>query len=703
MPPPMETDVGITRFVSEKSVGFSATIKHRYKDFQVFEMRSGADEEVVHLTSLDPLPEDLELDAKQAAGEPDQAVKTEAEKVVPTGDDFNQGLDALKPIIGEAVTVSLGEMLKAHVVPAEGEKDLSTPSFVLLENIECKETRKDVHTKVRRYFGKWVVSDMVEIVTDKSGKRIVSKTPGTERAIRISIFDSTSKRSRGRDGNGNASKRRKRGADNHVKIDDRSATGHTAWPAGRPRNLSFVLYKENMDTNVAISHIGRALGMSSKSIGLSGTKDKRGVTAQRVTIPQITSTRLSEIMSNLCVGNFKYTNDAIFLGDHVGNRFVVTFRDILVNRDACAGGETVAVGHTVPPGNLEPARIAAKNVVDVAVDLWTKGGFLNYYGMQRFGTHDAWTHEVGKFVLRKDMLGAVKFLLGTISFTSPKILEARDALLERGETQPYKDILKSSMVAERALIQSLHKTGQQRAKEGDDTKSFEEKFTEGQCLEAFHAIPYSLRTMYIHAYQAYLFNQLVSKRVELYGNSEVVVGDLVITPKDKDVNSATIPHLVTKEDVEAGKYTIEEVVLPVIGRDSKLYPLHEVGEEFAASLLKRDGINLSELPASFTKKLAFSGSYRRILVKPLKVEKQWVYYDDAETNSDFHLTDLERINQVEPYAGKSDGPYAGLVLSFGLPKSSYATMGFRELMKLSTDKASMMSRQHTAAIENTLS
>ncbi|XP_057414933.1 uncharacterized protein LOC130732229 [Lotus japonicus] len=55
------------------------------------------------------------------------------------------------------------------------------------------------------------------------------------------------------------------------------------------------------------------------------------------------------------------------------------------------------------------------------------------------------------------------------------------------------------LVAERAVLQSLKKCP-------------------GNCLQALKAIPRSLRMMYVHSYQSYLWNHAASTRVQKYGN-----------------------------------------------------------------------------------------------------------------------------------------------------------------------------------------
>ena len=79
--------------------------------------------------------------------------------------------------------------------------------------------------------------------------------------------------------------------------------------------------------------------------------------------------------------------------------------------------------------------------------------------------------------------------------------------------------------------------------------------------------------MYGHAYQAYIWNLVASKRIELYGlnliEGDLVFEDPITNPDivDEDVvylNEAKVKSL-TKQDIESGKYTIFDVILPSPG------------------------------------------------------------------------------------------------------------------------------------------
>lgn len=127
------------------------------------------------------------------------------------------------------------------------------------------------------------------------------------------------------------------------------------WPSDRPKYLRFVLYKENKDTTEAIQILSKLLKVKPNLFTIAGTKDKRGVTCQYVTIPKMEASRMASLNKRLLglkVGNFEYVPNEMRLGDHKGNHFTVIIRDI---------------------DNPEAIKIACTEL--------QKHGFINYFGM----------------------------------------------------------------------------------------------------------------------------------------------------------------------------------------------------------------------------------------------------------------------------------------------------------------------------------
>jgi len=135
--------------------------------------------------------------------------------------------------------------------------------------------------------------------------------------------------------------------------------------------------------------------------------------------------------------------------------------------------------------------------------------------------------------------------------------------------------------------------------------------------------------MYVHAYQSYVWNAIVSVRLKRYGSEAAVVGDLVyveeegkgaaetgelgvcllrwlvssiiITGKEKDVADlwhkkpkAKKVKVLTEEDLS--KFTIFDVIMPLPGTDVA-YPGGELGELYK-EFLRQDGLD----PTDFHRK-----------------------------------------------------------------------------------------------------
>lgn len=86
------------------------------------------------------------------------------------------------------------------------------------------------------------------------------------------------------------------------------------------------------------------------------------------------------------MGSFERVFKEVALGALTGNRFSVALRFI--------------------PAEIEDAEIS-KNVKAAMNE-----GFVNYFGMQRFGTYSVRTHEVGKEVVRHNWKKVARIILG---------------------------------------------------------------------------------------------------------------------------------------------------------------------------------------------------------------------------------------------------------------------------------------------------
>ncbi|KAK2992408.1 hypothetical protein RJ640_027856 [Escallonia rubra] len=179
---------------------------------------------------------------------------------------------------------------------------------------------------------------------------------------------------------------------------------------------------------------------------------------------------------------------------------------------------------------------------------------------------------------------------------------------------------------------------------------------------------------------------------------------------------STLVKAVTEEDLSAGKYTVDDVVLPLPG-SRVIYPLNDTGKVYQ-DLATKDAISLTECVHNIKEfsLTSMTGDYRRVFQKPKDFEWKLLRYTDgnvplADTDMDVVAknrpasmvredspngnkdpisdneaeSDREEGQQKEfPCGTSAQEVQVALKLSFTLPASCYATMAIRELLKTST-------------------
>ena len=116
-----------------------------------------------------------------------------------------------------------------------------------------------------------------------------------------------------------------------------------------PPYIHFTMQKTNRDTQDALGHLSRLLKVGVKDLSVAGTKDKRAVTAQRVSLKRNGKTvedawkmingqygrrTLEEALTQrgergVRVADFNYRKAGLELGMLKGNFFVITLRFVI--------------------------------------------------------------------------------------------------------------------------------------------------------------------------------------------------------------------------------------------------------------------------------------------------------------------------------------------------------------------------------------
>lgn len=223
--------------------------------------------------------------------------------------------------------------------------------------------------------------------------------------------------------------------------------------------LICILKKENWDTNLAIKEIAKRLHVSRKRVGFAGTKDKRAITTQRISLWRIKENINELRIKDIEIFPLKFSDERIELGDLKGNRFTIKV-------------------YTKKKLKRIPKKIP------------------NYFGVQRFGDVRSVTHLVGKEIIEGDFEKAVKIYLTEVF---PKEYEdAQKARKKLAKDWDYEEALTyfpMNLKFERTLLGHL-------ANSPNDY------------IGALRKLPKFLKIMFVHSYQSYLFNKFLKETIK---------------------------------------------------------------------------------------------------------------------------------------------------------------------------------------------
>ncbi|XP_040268560.1 pseudouridylate synthase 7 homolog [Bufo bufo] len=399
-----------------------------------------------------------------------------------------------------------------------------------------------------------------------------------------------------------------------------------SWPKSRGSFCHFVLYKENKDTMDAINVLSKFLRVKPNIFSYMGTKDKRAITVQAIAVLKITAQRLAHLnkcLMNFKLGNFTYQKNQLKLGELQGNHFTVVLRNIT--------------------GTHEQVEQAMSSLSDI--------GFINYYGMQRFGTTAVPTYQVGRAILQSNWNEMIDLILKPRPGAEKGYLvECREVWAKTKDPDAALRKLPVKRCVEGQLLRGLSKYGLKNI------------------VTAFGIIPRNNRLMYIHSYQSYVWNNMVSKRIEEYGLN-VVPGDLVLKGATAIVLDESNTH----------SYTIHDVVMPLPGFDV-IYPKHKIAAAYE-EMLATDKLDINNMRHR-VKDYSLAGAYRKILIRPQDVSWEVVAYDDPKVP--LVRSDIEKLEGKPLPVFNTEGKYRALKMEFSLPPSTYATMAIREVLKVDT-------------------
>ncbi|EPX74512.1 pseudouridine synthase [Schizosaccharomyces octosporus yFS286] len=615
-----EEDAGIETFLDSGLPAIDGILKARFTDFMVHEV--DVEGKVITLTDMeshDPLPE---VEASSSAKED----KIEKQSVVPHSDvTLEEQGQAATPADSIPLPSELSECIPQDAASQFFSclQDLSigkSNETAVLESSQFstpldKTKRTLLHQLIRKHFSG------LESTTTKDGSFQVHKSTRSNQP------------------------RPKRDA-------------RLSWKALGGEYCYFHLYKENRDSMDCLGKIARLLKIPTKLLSIAGTKDRRGITCQRAAVRHVRASRLAQLnagsLSNstygFLLGNYSYGNSPLKLGDLQGNEFQVVLRDV-----------------STPEDKIELCMSSIK-----------EHGFINYFGLQRFGTSSVGTHTIGIALLQSDWKKAVELILSPRPEHTGPVREAMNIWHTTHDPDATLKILPRRLIAETSILETWLRSGNQN-----------------DFLGAFQRIPRHLRSIYPHAYQSYVWNKVVSWRIKQLGDKPVA-GDLVLESPTGNQSNDNIPVDPEAPDVvedipqtskpiarhlkeeELGNYTIYDIVLPLPGRNI-LYPNNSTFDAYKR-IMSEHSLDPCQM-ARKDRELSLPGDYRKLVVRPKGMEWYTIKYDSLEQQ--ITTTDKDVLENKAPVT-TDDGKYRALVLKFQLPSSSYATMALREATRSAT-------------------
>ena len=365
--------------------------------------------------------------------------------------------------------------------------------------------------------------------------------------------------------------------------------------------LICLLVKKNWELQHAVKEIAKRLGISHRRIGWAGTKDRNAITRQWISIYNVTAEQVSAIhLKDITLEPVRQSNEALSLGQLLGNRFDLVIRDTQATDLA---------------GQVQALTVTASE------------GVPNYFGLQRFGAIRPVTHGVGEWILRGDFEQAVLTYVGQeFPGEVDPVKSIRSDFLATRDPEPALRNLPVHMAFERAMLHHLY------THPGDYPGALKE-------------LPPKLLSLFVSAFQSYLFNCALSQRFDDgHTLNDPIPGDRLLFANGRtDVATAMNINAVSIH-IKRGRCTI---ALFMPGKDQSDAATY--GERIMESLLTEHRITAEDFErASAFVSTKFDGAWRPITLKTA--------IESSLENSDVRL-------------------------KFTLPPGHYATTVCREFMK----------------------
>lgn len=362
-------------------------------------------------------------------------------------------------------------------------------------------------------------------------------------------------------------------------------------PSGEGQHVYVCLEKRGLSTYQVVNAVARKLGVPTGTIGYAGLKDARAVARQIISIDNIEPAQMEALkLRGIQILWVSRHRNKLKMGHLAGNQFTIRIREV--------GKEALPVAEAV-------------------LDELRRRGLPNYFGEQRFGGRGN-THLLGWALLRDDEQAFVHEYLGRPCPEERPDVRAARAAVDAGDYAAALAQWPSSLRDERRILAAM-------VKHGKDAK------------QALRVLDKKLRRLFMSAYQAYLFNQLLAQRIQTIDRLEP--GDVAFIHTS---GAAFVVQDPAVEQPRADRFEISPSG-PLFG--PKLLPAEGMPGQREQDMLRESGLSLAEfrLPG-----VRLKGARRPFRIPLANVRMGW---DD------------------------------GLIISLRLPPGGYATEVLREVMK----------------------
>lgn len=251
---------------------------------------------------------------------------------------------------------------------------------------------------------------------------------------------------------------------------------------------------KDWETHRLARQLARELGIRENDVYFTGTKDKRAVTVQNVTLRAPEEDVQAVSLGDVEILDTWRVDRAPKLGEHRGNDFRIRIREFDLS--------------------LDEAVDRAEGVRDEIV---SAGGFPNFFGVQRFGSVRPVTHRVGRALVHGSFEEAVWTYIAYPSRRDPPEIrrERREIFQERDVDRAHRT-LPQRFDHEHRMLDHLSKNP-------------------GDAVGAMETLPLNLARLFVSAYQSHLFNRALTERAALSSPVRAEPGD-VLVPIDETGN-----------------------------------------------------------------------------------------------------------------------------------------------------------------------